>query len=382
MAAYSGQKICGATNCLFENAFRNVRLAVLGLVLVGIAGCVSGSPLPPRDLATVLSPTQLENQNLEEAAKSAENTAAAVSETPATENAPSTKSAITTTKKDSKATQAAESTVKPAAETKTATAEPKTAAVVTKPSFEKTAAVEAKKPTAPKKDETTPKISTPAVAVAVPSPPPVKKKSFLASLFQSNNADTITHKANKRPRKTKKAPVKRPRAKVSSRSGSLNALPGVRTKGLFGIIRSSKKRDPNLDEPVEVASISNLARRGNFGLLLQTKNVKVGCFPRRLVRLLKQVERRYGRTPIVTSGYRSRAKNRRIRGARNSTHIRCHAADIQVKGVSKWKLAKYLRSLPGRGGVGTYCHTKSVHIDIGKKRNWNWRCRRKRKRKS
>ena len=36
--------------------------------------------------------------------------------------------------------------------------------------------------------------------------------------------------------------------------------------------------------------------------------------------------------------------------------------------------------LLGRGGVGTYCHTNSVHIDIGKKRDWNWRCRRKRRR--
>ena len=52
-------------------------------------------------------------------------------------------------------------------------------------------------------------------------------------------------------------------------------------------------------------------------------------------------------------------------------------ADIQIKGVSKWELATYLRSLPERGGVGTYCHTASVHIDIGPQRDWNWRCRRK-----
>ena len=85
---------------------------------------------------------------------------------------------------------------------------------------------------------------------------------------------------------------------------------------------------------------------------------------------------------IVTSGFRSRAYNRLIRGARNSMHIQCKAADIQVQGVSKARLARYLRSLPGRGGVGTYCHTKSVHLDIGKKRDWNRRCRRRRARKS
>jgi uncharacterized protein YcbK (DUF882 family) len=59
----------------------------------------------------------------------------------------------------------------------------------------------------------------------------------------------------------------------------------------------------------------------------------------------------------------------------------CAAADIQVEGVTKWELATYLRSMPGRGGVGTYCYTKSVHVDIGPERDWNWRCRRKRHRR-
>ena len=36
----------------------------------------------------------------------------------------------------------------------------------------------------------------------------------------------------------------------------------------------------------------------------------------------------------------------------------CAAADVQVPGVSKWELANYVRSMPGRGGVGTYCHTE------------------------
>jgi len=99
------------------------------------------------------------------------------------------------------------------------------------------------------------------------------------------------------------------------------------------------------------------------------------------VKILRQVERKYGKKVVVTSGYRSKAANRRAGGARNSRHTFCDGADIQVKGVSKWKLATYLRSLPGRGGVGTYCHTQSVHIDTYKVRDWNWRCRKKKKRK-
>ena len=118
------------------------------------------------------------------------------------------------------------------------------------------------------------------------------------------------------------------------------------------------------------------------GRLVQTADVDVACLKPQLVRVLKTLERHYGQKVVVTSGYRSPKRNRRARGAKNSLHMYCAAADIQVAGVSKWDLAKYLRSMPGRGGVGTYCHTQSVHVDIGPERDWNWRCRRSsRKRK-
>jgi uncharacterized protein YcbK (DUF882 family) len=57
----------------------------------------------------------------------------------------------------------------------------------------------------------------------------------------------------------------------------------------------------------------------------------------------------------------------------------CAAADIQVSGVGKASLARYLRSLPGRGGVGLYCRSRSVHIDTGTKRQWYWGCRKKKR---
>ena len=101
------------------------------------------------------------------------------------------------------------------------------------------------------------------------------------------------------------------------------------------------------------------------------------CFKPQLVRTLKTIERHYGKPVVVTSGYRSPKHNRRVGGASGSRHTSCEAADVQIEGVSKWQLAKYLRSMPGRGGVGTYCHTESVHIDIGNTRDWNWRCRRR-----
>ncbi|MCR9123826.1 MAG: D-Ala-D-Ala carboxypeptidase family metallohydrolase [Phyllobacteriaceae bacterium] len=165
----------------------------------------------------------------------------------------------------------------------------------------------------------------------------------------------------------------RPVIARASASGSTAALPGFSRDRALGINQNA----PASDAPVQLASAAGLARLTPNGLRTQHSGVDVACLKPALVRLLKRVEQRYGKPVVVTSGYRSPQRNRRARGAKNSLHMYCAAADIQVAGVSKWDLAAYLRSVPGRGGVGTYCHTKSVHIDIGPKRDWNWRCRRR-----
>lgn len=118
------------------------------------------------------------------------------------------------------------------------------------------------------------------------------------------------------------------------------------------------------------------ARRG---LWAQHPKVRVKCLKPDLISLLGKIERRFGKKVIITSGYRSPTYNRRVRGAKRSKHMSCEAADISIPGVSKWTLAKYVRSLPGRGGVGTYCRSRFVHVDVGDKRDWNWRCRKRRR---
>jgi len=89
---------------------------------------------------------------------------------------------------------------------------------------------------------------------------------------------------------------------------------------------------------------------------------------------LRAVERKFGRPVTVTSGCRSSRANRKAGGARRSLHLECKAADFKVAGVSKAKLVKFVRSLPGRGGVGTYCRNSIVHVDAGPARDWYQRC--------
>ncbi|ODT56448.1 MAG: peptidase M15A [Methylobacterium sp. SCN 67-24] len=234
------------------------------------------------------------------------------------------------------------------------------------------------------------------------------KKGFLASLFGSSPAKPAAPEKPK-PIIASAATESKPEAKqaeekakpiislesaqakskqvaMASASGDSDwALPGVRTTDLFEIKRKSGINDDSdvdihegdEDGSYEIASAAGLARLAPNGLLRQNDNVDVGCLKPSLVRVLKAVEQRYGKKMIVTSGYRDPDRNRRVGGAKKSLHMACAAADIQVPGVGKWELATFLRSMPGRGGVGTYCSTNSVHVDVGPERDWNWRCGRR-----
>lgn len=244
---------------------------------------------------------------------------------------------------------------------------------------------------------------------AAEAPAPKKKKSFFGSMFGqskdpapqplkeavpaepqlalapeksgTNEAEVVLANLDKPLAKTVTKTV------ISDADESDNgALPGVRQSALFEIKhRNSASDDNNVDiaeedsGPIQVAYAAGLARLAPNGLKVQRESVDVACLKPQLVKVLKGLERHYGRDVVVTSGFRSPSFNRRVRGAKHSLHMYCAAADIQVQGVSKWALAKYLRGLPGRGGVGTYCHTDSIHVDIGPDRDWNWRCSRRRR---
>ncbi|MGC4023978.1 MAG: D-Ala-D-Ala carboxypeptidase family metallohydrolase [Mesorhizobium sp.] len=104
----------------------------------------------------------------------------------------------------------------------------------------------------------------------------------------------------------------------------------------------------DVDGGFEVASAAGMARLAPNGLLKQRESVDVACLKPSLVRVLKTIERRFGKRMIITSGYRSPSYNRSVRGARNSQHMYCAAADVIVPGVSKFELANYARSMQGQ----------------------------------
>lgn len=200
----------------------------------------------------------------------------------------------------------------------------------------------------------------------------VPKTWTLASLFAGKRKDKQQPQTARAAEPAEKKTITTSNASQPQMASlAYSSLPGVKMSPLFSVAHEDHAADEE-DAPVQVASLSGLARLAPSGLILQTEKVDAGCFKPELMQMLKQVETHYGKNVMVTSGLRPIKVNR----SKQSLHTRCEAADIQVQGVSKWELADFLRSVPGRGGVGTYCHTESVHIDIGTQRDWNWRCRR------
>jgi uncharacterized protein YcbK (DUF882 family) len=208
-----------------------------------------------------------------------------------------------------------------------------------------------------------------------------KKPLTLADLFRKNDADDFDG-----DRFGKKKTVTRSIPNMQTAALGEQTLPGVRVNAMFPTTTGLEDEEHDDDgEPaglMQLASLPSMTRIAPNGLYIQTDKVEVGCLRPELVSMIRMVENHYKRPAIITSGFRDPRRNRRAGGVRHSLHTMCAAADIQVQGVSKWQLADFLRSLPGRGGIGTYCHTESVHIDIGGERDWNWRCRRKKRMRS
>lgn len=253
-----------------------------------------------------------------------------------------------------------------------------------KPTAPQPASSPSAQPASQPSQQTSPSQTPQTASVPTPSPSPIPQGGIKPIIDENAPARPIVQLASAQIPASSLAAS----GPAHSSSGRDNALPGVRSQSsLFEITRKSGTGDDSDvdiseddNEPVRVASAGGLARLDPHGLLLQRQTVETACLKPGLVSILKEIEQHFGHKLIVTSGYRSPVHNAAAHGALNSLHMFCAAADVQMEGVSKWQLADYARSLPGRGGVGTYCYTDSVHIDIGPERDWNWRCRRRHRR--
>ena len=91
-----------------------------------------------------------------------------------------------------------------------------------------------------------------------------------------------------------------------------------------------------------------------------TQLVRTGvlrAFGSNLRQVLARMSKHFGSPVIVTSGFRTG-------GRRHSQHRYCKAADIQIAGARPSQIVGYAQLQDEVGGIGTYRHTRSVHVDV------------------
>ena len=83
----------------------------------------------------------------------------------------------------------------------------------------------------------------------------------------------------------------------------------------------------------------------------------------KLCYILEAIRAHFGKSVIITSGYRTPEHNAKVGGATKSQHMLGLAADIKITGVNPSDIASYARTLmPTYGGIGIY--SAFTHIDV------------------
>lgn len=85
----------------------------------------------------------------------------------------------------------------------------------------------------------------------------------------------------------------------------------------------------------------------NFQEFTRTYRFLTGEQRVRLKKNLKKIEvflKKNGTHPFVTSGFRSKALNKAIKGSKNSQHSKAEAVDCEILGVCNWSLWCVLRA--------------------------------------
>ena len=86
-----------------------------------------------------------------------------------------------------------------------------------------------------------------------------------------------------------------------------------------------------------------------------------------LVTLLEILRKTINKPIIITSGYRTPERNKKVGGAKYSYHMRGYAADIRVNGMTPKEVAKELNKIvPNNCGIIVYDNW--VHFDVRNKK--------------
>lgn len=128
-------------------------------------------------------------------------------------------------------------------------------------------------------------------------------------------------------------------------------------------------------DPAATGSLPDVTRRNLSGFYAHVQQGSItlrasaptNCLPGNLREVIAGVAAKFG--PVsVESTHRSRSRNWRAGGARQSLHLSCRAIDFRVRTRVRGVMA-YLRSHPEVGGLKVY-RNGIIHVDNGTRRSW------------
>jgi uncharacterized protein YcbK (DUF882 family) len=128
-----------------------------------------------------------------------------------------------------------------------------------------------------------------------------------------------------------------------------------------------------IDEPDVTGSLPNAKTLSGFaslvshGTITLRESAPTKCIPGDLREVVASVAETFG--PVsIESTHRTRGRNWRAGGARQSLHLSCRAVDFRVRARTRGVMA-YLRAHPQVGGLKVY-RNGIIHIDNGERRSW------------
>jgi hypothetical protein len=136
---------------------------------------------------------------------------------------------------------------------------------------------------------------------------------------------------------------------------------------------ASLPSNDTLNDPKTTGSLPSARTLSGFASLVSQGTITLrtgaptGCVPGNLREVVASVAAKFG--PVsVESTHRTRGRNWRAGGARQSLHLSCRAIDFRVRTRVRGVMA-YLRSHPEVGGLKMYGNG-IIHIDNGERRSW------------
>jgi uncharacterized protein YcbK (DUF882 family) len=142
--------------------------------------------------------------------------------------------------------------------------------------------------------------------------------------------------------------------------------PAIQFANLTAVDPATTGSLPNPSQP-SAPTVTGFHAFVKQGSILLRANAPTGCLPGDLQEVVADIAARFGSVSIEST-HRSKGRNWRAGGARQSLHISCRAIDFRVRARARGVMA-YLRSRPEVGGLKVY-RNGIIHIDNGERRSW------------